>query len=147
MALDIEKTYQAIVHAARERKFITYSEIAAASGEPWSKARHIVPQQLGRLLEISRARDWPYLSAIVVTSQNAVSGILDSSSLAGFINAVRGLGEIVEDPEAFVAEHQKRVFAWAPQAPDHLGPEKEASADDEAVGPRFVHYFGPLLVD
>src|SRR5690606_13363660 len=99
----------------------------------------------GRLLEISRARDWPYLSAIVVTSQNAVSGILDGSSLAGFINAVRGLGEIVEDPEAFVAEHQKRVFAWAPQAPDHLGPEKEASADDEAVGPRFVHYFGPLL--
>lgn len=141
MALDINKTYRAIIDAARAQRFISYGEIAEASNEPWNKAYRVVPQQLGKLMDIAHERGWPYLSSIVVTKENVQTGTLDGGALDGFLGAARNLGVKIDDPESFVADQQAKVFAWAKNAPDTL----EAAAPTPAGGPRFVQYFGPVL--
>ena len=66
MNLGVKKMYGAIRAAVRQGRFISYVDLAAASGVKWPNARHLLPQQLGRLVEIAHARGWPPLSAIVV---------------------------------------------------------------------------------
>ena len=99
--LDINKTYKAILSAARDARFTTYGDLAAASGIEWSKARHRLSQQLGQLVKISHARGWPMLSAIVVRQGDAKTGALDGESLKGFLAAADMVGIKVDDPEAF----------------------------------------------
>ena len=143
--LDINKTYKAILTAARDGRFITYADLAAASGVEWSKARRPLPQQLGQLVKIAHARGWPMLSAIVVRQADVETGALDGESLKGFLAAADMVGIKVDDPEAFYRDQQKAVFEWAKTAQDELASPQEVSLEDEAGGPRFVRYFGPVL--
>jgi len=145
MALEIEKTYRAIVDAAQARRFITYGQIAEASDEPWAKAWRVVPQQLGQLMEIAHKRGWPYLSAIVVTKENMETGKLDGNALEGFLSALGSLGVDVDDPENFVSEQQSKIFEWAKSAPENLNISSESQVVPTTTGPRFVEYFGPVL--
>jgi hypothetical protein len=46
------------------------------------------------------------------------TGTLDGGALEGYVGAARGLGEQIDDPASFVADHQAKVFAWAKDAPD-----------------------------
>lgn len=46
MSLNISNSYRAILTAARERRFITYGEVAAASNVEWRKARRPMPLHL-----------------------------------------------------------------------------------------------------
>ncbi len=57
--LDPEKTYATILAAARAHRFVSYGDLAAASGVPWPRARHLVPQHLGQLVAVAHERDWP----------------------------------------------------------------------------------------
>ena len=66
MSLDINKSYKAILAAARAGRFITYGAVAAASDVEWKKARRPLPQQLDDLVRISHERNWPLITAIVV---------------------------------------------------------------------------------
>jgi 5-methylcytosine-specific restriction enzyme B len=144
MKLDIERTYAAIVSAARARRFITYAEIADASGVPWQVARRPLPVQLDRLVRIAHERGWPLITAIVVPQDQKESGQLEGSALEGFLAAAGRIGMEVDQPEAFVQEHQEATFDWAADAPDTLGAD---SADSWVTGqgPKFVRYFGPVL--
>ena len=144
MSLDINKTYKAILAGARDGRFITYGDLAAASGAEWKKARRPLPNQLGQLVKIAHDRGWPMLSAIVVNKDQVATGVLEGESLAGFLAAADMVGLKVDDPDSFLREQQKAIFEWAKTAPDELGvPEEEPG--DGAVGSRFVEYFGPVL--
>lgn len=144
MSLSINKTYSAIRDAARDRRFITYGELAEASGVEWKKARRPLPHQLGRLVEIAHGRGWPMLSAIVVNKGQVDTGNLEGESLSGFLAAAKLVGLEVNDPQTFLKDQQQAVFEWAATAPEELGVVEDATAT-EAGGPRFVHYFGPVL--
>jgi len=143
VSLNINKTYKAILAGARERRFVTYGELASASGVEWKKARRPLPQQLGQLVKIAHKRGWPLLSAIVVNKDQVDSGALEGESLAGFIAAADMVGLKVDEPQTFLRDQQKAVFDWAKTAPDELGlPEPES---DDAAGPRFLQYLQPVL--
>jgi len=141
MHLDTEKTYKAIRQAAKEGRFISYGEIADASGLPWAKARRLVPTMLGQLATIAHERGWPLLSAIVVTKENLKSGAIEDAALDGFLGAARMVGLVVDDPQAFVTDQQHKVFAWASGAPEALG----LNDSPVATGPRFLRYCPPVL--
>ncbi|MER9465389.1 AAA family ATPase [Mesorhizobium sp. M0482] len=143
MSLDINKSYKAILDGARQSRFVTYGEVAAASGVEWKKARRPLPLQLDQLVYISHERGWPLISAIVVSKENVESGRLEGESLAGFMAAVAKVGLTVDDAQAFLHEQQQAVFEWSKTAPDELG--MSSDHDDDAGGPRFVHYFNPVL--
>ncbi|TIV16454.1 MAG: hypothetical protein E5V99_31240, partial [Mesorhizobium sp.] len=69
MSLNINKSYKAILEAARQGRFVTYGEVAAASGMEWKKARRPLPLQLDQLVLVSHERGWPLISAIVVSKE------------------------------------------------------------------------------
>lgn len=146
--LDSEKTYAAILKAARKRQFLSYGEIAAASNIPWAKARRLVPQHLGQLVTVAHERGWPLPSAIVVNRDDVATGQLQGSALAGFLAAAKDVGYDVTVPESFVREQQEKVFEWAMTAPECLGQQASIDSIDKKShneGPRFVSYFGPVL--
>ncbi|WP_165504629.1 hypothetical protein [Rhizobium leguminosarum] len=81
MSLDINKSYKAILSGARQGRFVSYGEVAAASNVEWKKARRPLPLQLDHLVQISHDRGWPLISAIVVNKDNIESGNLEASPL------------------------------------------------------------------
>lgn len=145
MSLDLNRSYEAILERARQGRFVTYGDVAAASGVEWAKARRPIPFHLENLLRISHERGWPLISAIVVSKDKLETGQLEGDSLSGFLAAVKKLGFTVDDPQAFVHQQQQAVFEWAKTAPNELGEEVEPSADDDPGGPRFVQHFNPVL--
>lgn len=143
MPLDINKTYTAILSAARAHDFVSYGDLAEASGVSWNKARRQIPQQLGTLATIAHERGWPLLSSIVVTKANIDNGIIDGTALEGLLGAAKMIGLTVGDPDVFVREQQQKVFEWAISAPADLGLHDDA--EPGPLGPRFVQYFGSVL--
>ncbi|MFB7145810.1 AAA family ATPase [Agrobacterium deltaense] len=146
MSLDLNRSYKAILERARQGKFVTYGDVAAASGVEWKKARRPIPQHLDNLVRIAHERGWPLLTAIVVNKDSVETGKLEGDALSGFLAAVKKIGLPVDDPKAFLQQQQEAVFAWAKSAPDELGVNVEPSEGDEAGGPRFVQYFNPVLM-
>jgi len=53
--LDLEKTYSAILNAARERHCISYGDLAKANNVEWSKVRYKINQHLDDLIKIADA--------------------------------------------------------------------------------------------
>ena len=143
--LDINKTYKAILAAAREGRFTTYGDLAAASEVEWSRARYRLPQQLGQLVKIAHTRGWPMLSAIVVRQGDVETGKLEGESLTGFLAAVKMIGVEVDDPQTFYRSQQQAVFEWSNKAPVELDFPEEKTSEDELSGPRFLRYVNPVL--
>lgn len=144
--LDLQTTYRTILDSARERRFISYGDLAKANGADWSKVRRAMNHHLGDLVEMAAKRDWPMPSAIVVNKYNIKTGLLEGDARDGFINAAQTYGFDVSDPALFVKEQQQALFDWAPNAPDDLGLAPDEGVREAAIGgPRFVHYFGPVL--
>lgn len=99
--------------AATERRFLSYKDLAGASGADWSKVRYAVNTHLGGLVDFARGKGWPLLSAIIVSQQNVATGKREPATLRGFVEAAHALGYAIVDDEAFLREQQERVFAWA----------------------------------
>jgi 5-methylcytosine-specific restriction enzyme B len=88
-----------------------------------------------QLVKISHERGWPLISSIVVNGESQQTGPLEGDSLSRFIAA--------DDPQAFLCQ-QQATFDWAKTAPAELGlPANNVSSGPG--GPRFVHYFDPVL--
>lgn len=111
--LDFEKTFQIVLKAARERRFLSYKQLADASAVEWSRVRYAVNGHLGDLIEYAHRRAWPLLTAVVVNQQHLEDGRMEPSTLKGFCEAARSLGYAFADEEAFLKEQQDRVFEWA----------------------------------
>ena len=132
--LDLSKTYRAILDAARDRRFISYGDLAKANDANWQKVRREMNRHLGDLVKIAAARDWPMPTAIVVTQNNTETGTLDGTARDGFVNAAKEYGFDVSDPEAFVEAQQQAMFAWAETAPDELAAVRQRTAKDPQQG-------------
>lgn len=137
MALNLETAYETIIAAARQKKYLTYGDLAKSQGVEWGTNRNQIFQQLGKLLGEAYEKNWPLLSAIVVNQKHITDGQLEGTALTGFIKEVKKLGIIVDDPAAFFKAEQTRVFEWAPTAPETL--------QSEFVGPKFIQLFDPVL--
>jgi 5-methylcytosine-specific restriction protein B len=111
--LDFDKSFAVIRKAARQERFLSYLELAEASGAQWSKVRHSVGAHLGGLIEYCHLHGMPLLSAIVVNKPNLVTGGMEPETLKGFIAGARMLGIAVTDELAFLREQQANVFTWA----------------------------------
>jgi 5-methylcytosine-specific restriction protein B len=138
--LDAEKVYGAILAAARRKSFVSYGDLAEASGVPWRKAHHPMSLLLDRLTYLAHLRGWPILSAIVVSKDERATGRFTETGLQGFLSAARAVGlDAGDDLEAFARDQQSKVFEWARTAPDHMGlagrPDDPSDAlDEEEIG-------------
>ncbi len=111
--LEFDKSFRIIKAAAREHRFLSYKELADASGADWNQIHYAIGQHLWDLVEFAHLNDWPMLSAIVVNKPNVGSGTMEPETLKGFIDAARLLDYAVTDEQAFLREQQAKVFAWA----------------------------------
>ena len=111
--LSFETSFGVIHAAAAEGRFVSYKELADASGADWNRVRYAIGGHLWSLVEYADRRGWPMLSAIVVNKGNVATGDMEPSTLKGFIDAARELGHPVTDEKAFLREQQQRVFDWA----------------------------------
>lgn len=116
--LSFEKSFSAVVKAAKARRFLSYKQLADESGAEWSKVHYACNQHLGDLIAYAHRRGWPLLSAIIVNQQNLANGTMEPPTLKGFCAAARELGYTVTDEEAFLREQQDRVFDWAARQGD-----------------------------
>jgi hypothetical protein len=111
--LSFEKSFAVIRAAAQEGRFVSYKELADASGADWARVHYSIGGHLWSLVEYAHRKGWPMLSAIVVNKQNVGTGEMEPETLKGFIAAARELGFAVTDEKGFLREQQDRVFAWA----------------------------------
>jgi 5-methylcytosine-specific restriction protein B len=118
--LELEKTFGAIRKGALERRYISYRDVADASGVPWNTAWRLIPQHLDELLRLAHDRGWPMITAIVVRKDDVSTGTLRGEALSGFIAAAKKVGVMPGDPDQFVRDQQLDTFAWANNAPDRL---------------------------
>jgi len=144
--LDLETTYRTILNAARQRRFISYGDLAKANGAEWAQVRYKMNHHLGDLVKVAAERGWPMPSALVVNQSNIETGTLDGSAREGFISAARDCGFDVDDPAAFVEEQQQAMFGWAPDAPDDPDfAEPQEPTERKLPGPKFIRYLAPIL--
>jgi hypothetical protein len=111
--LEFEKSYNLILEAAKEGRFLSYKELADGSGAEWNKVYRSLGGHLWKLVQYADLKGWPMLSAVVVNKPNVSSGKMEPDTLKGFIRAARQLGHEITDEEAFLKEQQDRVFEWA----------------------------------
>jgi hypothetical protein len=111
--LDFNKTFEVIRRAAQARRFVSYKELADASGAEWNKVHYSMGKHLWSLVEFAHRKGWPMLSAIVVNQGNVTTGQMEPNTLKGFVAAAKDLGFSITDEEAFLREQQRRVFEWA----------------------------------
>lgn len=112
--LDPRLTLAAIRAAAEARRFLSYGDVAAASGLPWNAARRRMDPHLFGVCRWATARGWPLLSALVVDQKSAAHGRMRGRPLIGFARCAERVGRFVgEDAAAFLAVEQEAVFAWA----------------------------------
>ena len=102
-----------IPKAAKDGGFISYKELADASGVDWGQAHYAIGEHLWRLVEYSHLKHGVLFRAIVVNKPNTATGQMEPGALKGFIGAARLLGYPIVDEEASLKEQQARVFAWA----------------------------------
>ena len=114
--LNIDRSIQALIAAAKEGRFISYGELAEANGVPWTKARHRMNGKHGHLddiLAFCRSNKMPLLTAIVVQKGKVETGEMDQFTLDGFIEGVQRVGIPVTDPRSLLIECQSECFRWA----------------------------------
>lgn len=117
-ALSMARTLAAIHAAARAHRCLSYGDVAAASGLPWSAARRQMDPHLFGLCRWAAGRGWPLLSAVVVDRPSVPHGAMRGRPLIGFARAAERCGRIVgPDAAGFLAEEQRRVFEWAEKEP------------------------------
>ena len=87
--LDFHTSMRIVRDAAGEGRFLSYKELADASGVDWGKAHYAIGGHLWDLIEYAHRRDWPLLSAVVVNKPNVATGEMEPETLKGFINAAR----------------------------------------------------------
>ena len=101
------------MQAAKEERFLSYKQLADASGADWGQVRYAIGGHLWKLVEYSHLTHGILLSAIVVNQSNVSTETMEPETLKGFIAAARGLDYPVTDERAFLKAQQERVFSWA----------------------------------
>lgn len=112
-AFDTEKTVATICEHGKQGRFLSYNDIARASGLEWKSVFRQINPHLDAVCIYSHEQGWPLLPAIVVNQQNVSSGDMTAANRKGFLDAIMRCGWDVDiEPVAFVKREQKRVFDW-----------------------------------
>ncbi len=115
LGLKIEKSLEVLSQAAKERRFVSYGDLAKASAVAWSTARHAMNGAGGHLDNIVSycyGKKLPLLSALCVNAASLETGELEENALKGFIAAAHRLRIPVTDEEAFYRRCQAECFEW-----------------------------------
>ena len=112
LGLDLETTVKALAQAARQRRFMSYKDVADANGATWNKVRFRMNKHLDDVLYYCHQTKLPFLTAIVVPKPNIKTGKQDAETLKGFVAGIERLGVAVTMEEDFMDQEQKRVFDW-----------------------------------
>lgn len=110
--LEFDKSVSVILNAAKEGRFLSYKELADASGADFNQVRFAMNSHLWDLVEYSHLKHGILFSAIVVNTPNVATGMMDSPTLRGFVGAARELGYTITDERVFLKAQQSRVFEW-----------------------------------
>jgi hypothetical protein len=112
--LSFDRSKQVIATAARAGKFVSYKQLADASGVSWQRAHFPIFNHLWDLSVWSHGKFGILLSAVVVNEPNRETGEKDPDALNGFIRGAIEIGlDVGQDHEAFLRQQQHRVFEWA----------------------------------
>jgi 5-methylcytosine-specific restriction protein B len=112
-AANMEKTIATIRKHGRVRNFLSYKDIADASGLNWVKTRRGVGPHLEAVSHYATEQGWPNLTSIVVNKDKVDTGEMTKDNLKGFLEGVRNAGQDVDiEDVAFMKREQQRVFAW-----------------------------------
>jgi 5-methylcytosine-specific restriction protein B len=110
---DMEKTVAAIINSGKAGRFLSYKDIADASGLNWATSRRRVGLHLDALCVFSEGNGWPLLSAIVVHKDKLDTGTMREDNRKGFLDATRASGRIIDiEEDTFIRREQIRVFEW-----------------------------------
>lgn len=112
LGLDLETTVKALARAARQRRFMSYKDVADANGATWNKVRFRMNKHLDDVLHYCHRNNLPFLTAIVVPKPNIETGKQDKETLKGFLAGIERLGVGVTGEDDFMEQEQKRVFDW-----------------------------------
>jgi hypothetical protein len=113
-SFDLEKTVTVIRASAVNRRFLSYKDVAEASGLDWSRVHWTIGPHLETVCEYAHGKGWPLLSAIVVNVDKVDSGEMRAENLKGFVAAAQAVGrDVGADYVRFVHDEQQRVFDWA----------------------------------
>ncbi|MEM5493282.1 hypothetical protein [Hoeflea sp. AS16] len=119
--LDLATSIAALTRSAKEKRYISYGDLAAANGLTWSKARLRMNGKHGHmddLLAYCHSHEMPLLTAIVVGRDHLDSGEMDDETINGFVAGSRRLGVSVSEPVAFLKQCQSECFEWAARQAD-----------------------------
>ena len=114
--LDVSRSLDLLKRAAREHRFVSYGDLATASGLTWSytiRARMSRSKgHLDCLLDICHGQGLPLLTALCVNKKNLETGELSEFSLSGFADGARRLGYTIQDEKTFFKRCQRESFEW-----------------------------------
>ncbi len=118
--LDLKKTIDVLLKAAREGRYLSFTDIAKAHGlEPkFSVLIGTLPSHIWEVNNHCAERNWPLLGAIVVGKANVDKEKPPSSS--GFIDVAREFGFEFDDEQSFVEQQRQFVFDCPPDGQDNL---------------------------
>jgi hypothetical protein len=110
---NLEKTIATIREHGRLRSFLSYKDIADASGLNWVKSRRGVGPHLEALCVRSAEKGWPLLTSIIVNKDKVETGEMTAENLRGFMVTAAAAGREVDIEDLlFMKREQQRVFAW-----------------------------------
>jgi hypothetical protein len=110
---NMEKTVATILDHGQRGRFLSYRDVASASGLEWGNVFRQISPHLDAVCSYSHCKGWPLLTAIVVSHQNLASGEMTVANRKGFLEAAKGAGRNVDiEDVAFVKREQQRVFDW-----------------------------------
>jgi hypothetical protein len=108
----MDKPVAAIRDYDRQSRFLSYKDVANASGHEWTSVFRQISPHLDAVC-ICHGNEWPLPTAIVVDEGNRVSGEMIAANRKGFLGAARGAGRHVDiEQTEFVKREQQRVFDW-----------------------------------
>lgn len=107
---NLETSLAAVATAAKARRFLCYKDLADANSIQWNIAYRTINDHLWDLVVWSHERFGFMISAIIVNMEHLEDGLMEPSTLAGFVRAAEGLGYRCEEPLTFLRERQNEVF-------------------------------------
>ncbi|MFT8243947.1 hypothetical protein [Roseomonas sp. BN140053] len=119
--LDPERTRAALLDAAKRERFLSYRDVAEASGLEWNGRIFVgMPDHLAGICIRAHRQGLPLLSAIVVKMEEVPTGELSGPALDGFLKLADRLGLPIGATPAehrrFLRDEQRKVFTWAKSA-------------------------------
>jgi hypothetical protein len=106
-----EVSLAVVASAAKSKRFICYKDLADANAIKWNTAYRTINEHLWDLVVWSHEQLGIMVSAIIVNMEHIDDGLMEPSTLDGFVRAAEKLGYQYNEPVTFLRARQEEVFA------------------------------------